>query len=127
LALSRDRRTIVTGDGLPQFPIETNQPRSIRSFDIYTGKELGHIPDQDSDVRALCFSPDEKQLIAGYQNTSLLVWDTALVLPSKQKPAVDMPVQELESLWQSLVEKNPAKAYPAMAKLMEGSEETVDF
>ncbi|MBI3411944.1 MAG: sigma-70 family RNA polymerase sigma factor [Planctomycetes bacterium] len=124
LAVAADGRTIASADG----SFEGNdKPRAIKFFDIYSGQELGQVPNQDSDIRALSFTPDGKRLVAGYRNTSNLVWDLQGVLAKPMKPATSPSRQELEMLWQELGQSEAANAYAAIATLIKGANGAASF
>jgi len=49
----------------------------IGLWDAATGKEAGTVEGVTEPARALTFSPDGKRLIAGMQDTTVLVWELA--------------------------------------------------
>jgi WD40 repeat protein len=74
LAFSNKRRLLASGDA----------DGKIKLWQLPGGTGVGHLDAHDGAVTYLDFSPDGRWLVAGYTDTSLLVWDLAKILPAKK-------------------------------------------
>jgi WD40 repeat protein len=125
VAFAPGGRILASADGGSQFG-DARRPRTIRFWDVASGKELARIGGHDSDVLALAFSPDGKRLVAGLGNGTALVWDT----PAAAKPPAvgrKLGPRELAALWGDLVSSDAAVAHDAVHILSAAPEQTVPF
>jgi WD40 repeat protein len=60
-----------TGKGL----LSASRDRTIRVWDVGTGKELRRLLGHRGEVTALPFSPDGRVLASGSGNATALIWD----------------------------------------------------
>lgn len=119
IAFSPDGRLLASAD-LPD--------RTICIWDVFTGKELAKFTGHRGRVYCVAFSPDGKTVASGSADTTILLWDVSK-LQSQQPPAIPknrLP-QELAALWTEMEEKDAAKAYQAIWKMLAAGEETVAF
>src|SRR5262249_47753413 len=59
--------------------------RSVRVWDVDSGKEVGRFKGHDGRVETVGFSPDGKTVVTGSSDTTLLLWDAATL--RKDQPA----------------------------------------
>ncbi len=108
-AFSPDGRTLATaGEGLVQL------------WDIATGKELLAYRGQDVQVSlgAVAFSPDGTKLVAGYWDSTAIVWDlTPGIRRARMAPKTLTP-GDLQRLWTNLAGQDPAEAHVAVWDLV---------
>lgn len=102
LALSPDSRLLaaVTQDG------------RLRFWDVAGGKEVASRPSPHGLVTCVAFAPDGKTVAVGYTDTTVVLWE----VPGLPKPA-PLAADDPDRLWADLASDDPAKAYPAAAKL----------
>jgi WD40 repeat protein len=56
---------------------EGTQPRTIRLWELATGKEIRCLPTLQDDLTSLAFSPDGRMLVAGSHPNVICLWDVA--------------------------------------------------
>jgi WD40 repeat protein len=94
----------------------------IDVYDVLTGELLSGSHDRPllkgHRGAALCvaWSPDGKTIASGGDDTTILVWDAADLLP--KAPAADIGDKERDRLWGDLQAKDPAEAYKALLGLL---------
>jgi WD40 repeat protein len=118
-------RILATADGGYQKRGRDEAARTIRFWDVATGKELGRFSGYSGDVTALAFTPDGKRLVAGLSNGTALVWETPAA-----KPAVagrKLGPKELAALWGDLAGTDATVAHDAIRILAAAPEQTVPF
>jgi WD40 repeat protein len=118
VAFAPDGRTLATaGKGVLQL------------WDVATGKELLAYRGQEANVflGALAFSPDGTKLIAGYLDSTALVWDLMAGRRRAGVPQKDLDRVDLDRLWSDLSSADAAKAHAALWALTAGRERTVAF
>ena len=96
-------------------------------WDLATGKEIGRLTGHRGDVQALAFSPDGGSLATASADGTVLVWDAAPFLPTRQGPEAPPGKKELEALWTTLEKEDSGKAHAAIDKLAAAPEEMVPF
>ena len=67
VSFSPDGKTLATG----------SQDKTIKLWNIETGKELLTLKGHDDEVRSVSFSPDGKTLATGSRDTTIKLWDVA--------------------------------------------------
>jgi WD40 repeat protein len=121
LAWSQDGRLLVSGEQLNDSVVPTvNQ--TVRLWDSMTGQELARFGGFKWDVATVAFSPNEKQLFAGLNDGTILLWEVAA------QPAAASPGKEdLEALWKELALDEPSRAHKALWSLVGAPKESVPF
>jgi WD40 repeat protein len=69
----------------------------LRVWDLAAGRELWRRPDAARNVVSLAFAPDGRTLAAGYDDTTILIWN--LPAPQRGKP---IPEAERAAVWERL-------------------------
>jgi WD40 repeat protein len=117
VAFSADSRRLV---------VATNV--SVDVWDVLTGEELsardgkplltgGH----KGAILCAAISPDGKAIASGGDDTTILLWDAADLLP--KTPTADLGDTERDRLWGDLRSKDPAVAYQAILALLGSPDE----
>jgi len=125
VAWSVDGRLLASGDGRAYrtHPMVT---QTIRVWDTATGKEWACFGGFKTDVTALAFSKDCKQLSAGLRDGTILIFDTSK-LTSDSIPASSLDKKELESCWADLLGDDADKAHRAIGSLVAAPKQSVPF
>jgi RNA polymerase sigma factor (sigma-70 family) len=105
--------------------IHSKGDQTIQLWDSATGKELASFTGVKANVNALAFSPDGKNLTAGLQDGTILVFDISktTMLP----PEANLSGKEMESRWTDLIDDNAAKAHQAIGTLVTSPKQSVPF
>jgi RNA polymerase sigma factor (sigma-70 family) len=108
---------------------ENRQPivtQTVWLWDTATGEELASFSGFKSDVSALAFAPNGKNLVAGLGDGTILVFDISKV---RGKPAlvVRMDYNQFHAHWTDLGGENAAKAHQALWLLVGAPKESVPF
>jgi len=90
--------------------------RTVRVWDLLTGRELGEFKGHQGPVTALDFAPDGKTLATGSGDTTALVWDIT-ALTSRRKPPADPSAGELQAHSDALAGEDAGRAFDAVAAL----------
>jgi WD40 repeat protein len=124
VAFSPDGRLVVTAGGSPYHPYEVTEPRRIRFWDLFDGKEVAHFEGHTADVSSLAFSPDGACLVSGHRDSTVLVWDMKSLPPLPEHKANGV---DLASLWDALASAEPLKAHQAVWKLAAAPDKSLAF
>jgi RNA polymerase sigma factor (sigma-70 family) len=100
---------------------------SVRLWDGATGKQLCRLCGHRNAVVSVAFAPDGKALASASEDNTVLIWDTAGLLPSKPARANGASAKELESHWNDLANDDAARAYRAIWALAAAPESSVAF
>jgi hypothetical protein len=76
-----------------------------------------HFRGHDSNVRSLAFAPDGTKLASGLLNSSVLVWDAALLARLPAPAANDRSAEELDRCWADLASEDAARADESIGEL----------
>jgi len=98
---------------------------AIQLWDAVTGKELFRRTGSDSHVSALAFSHDEKFLVTGHQDSTILVWDLSTAKKPERLIGGQPSKDQLEAWWSDLAGADAAKAYRAIRCLAEVPQQAV--
>jgi RNA polymerase sigma factor (sigma-70 family) len=101
------------------------EAQNVYLWEVASGKEIRQFAGDAGGTGSLAFSADGTRLAAGNSNSTILVWDVTGRARDRQKPGKPLGPRELEALWSTLTEREPAKAYPALWKLVSAGPEAV--
>jgi WD40 repeat protein len=101
--------------------------KSVRLWDVATGKEIGQLKGHDGSVTALAFAADGKTLVSGSGDTTLLVWDATRLKASPRTRTAKLAAADLDALWGDLGNADAEKAYRGIQKLAEAPAQVVPF
>jgi WD40 repeat protein len=113
VSISPDGRTLASGGA----------DRTIRLWDMATGKELGHFTGHEGGVLDVTFAPNSRTVISGSADTTAMVWDGARFI-EKERPTVQLESTQVEDLWKDLM-ADPEKAYKAIGTLSTAPKQAV--
>jgi WD40 repeat protein len=106
IAIAPDGRTLAMG----------STDRSVRLWDLRTGKALGQFKGHNGPVLAVAFAPDSRTVLSGSADTTALVWDGNRLIHDYPTPVVELDAGQVEALWQDLA-ADPVKAFRALGTL----------
>jgi WD40 repeat protein len=95
--------------------------RTLKVFDLYSGRPVRECQTEGSAFGEFAFSPDSKLLALSCSDTTVVVWPTT---PSEAKSV--KPLDE-KNLIQVLEQGNAAEAYEAIGRMIADSERTIPF
>ncbi|HSQ55874.1 MAG TPA: hypothetical protein VLM40_09010, partial [Gemmata sp.] len=129
LAFAPGGRVLASADGGDNFNTPLLGKRSIRFWDMRTGKELTRIEGHESDITSLAFSPDGKKFVCGLHAGTALIWETPPVAltPPEAKTGRKLGPRELAALWEDLTRADPQVPYEAIQILAASPERSVPF
>ena len=84
--------------------------------DAATGQEFGRLNGHRGKMTAAMMLADNRRVLSGSEDTTLLVWDAAKFLRRKLQPQVLQP-KEIEALWGDLCGQDAVKAHRAIGTL----------
>jgi dipeptidyl aminopeptidase/acylaminoacyl peptidase len=120
LAFSGDNRLLASGHGGYPPPAEDGKTdpgsANVILWETLTARVLYHLPGYPLTVYSLAFSPNGKLLAAGNSDSTVLLWDVALLYrptAATAKPDID----QLPKLWQALGDADPPAAHHAIEKM----------
>jgi hypothetical protein len=109
LALSADGFLLATGSiGLTNTPEDHDY--ALHVWEVLTGGEILRLHPGSTTVTALAFAPDGRTLTSGMANGTALVWDLVPRPTTAKQPSE----KELTNLWNTLGERDAARAYQAL-------------
>ena len=100
--------------------------QSVRLWDAATGKELAAFGGIKTNVTALTFSPDGKNVVAGLSDGTMLVYEVERVDP-KRSMSPKLDAERLKTLWISLIDGDASKAHEAVGALILAPNHSVPF
>jgi WD40 repeat protein len=124
LAFSPDGKFLATACGLYYWP---EYDRTIRIWDVTTGKLLEGLSGHGGLVNALLFSPDGRRLFSGSDDGTILVWDTRWPHPRPRRMREDLTAKQLHSAWADLAGADGALAFRSLSDLASVPRRAVPF
>jgi RNA polymerase sigma factor (sigma-70 family) len=124
LAISPDGRFLACGyAGIWPAFYGREYDRTIRVWEIASGKEVVHFDVSSlNPVASVAFAPDDRSLITGMHDATVLVWS---LVPPRARAGHD--ARSLEALWASLAGDDVSAAYAAVWALAASPEGAVPF
>jgi len=98
---------------------------TIRLWDLDNGMELRKLTGHRGPANSLVFTPDGRVLISTGLDTTVLFWDVAALTHRVRAQSARLSEAECEIQWQDLAASDAAKAYQAIARLSEASDQAV--
>ena len=126
LAWSADGRVVASGD-TSDYSRDRLAAPCVRLWDVTAGMELARFSDFKSDVVALSFSPDGNYLVAGFQDSTMLVWNVAATVRSSRPMPKELTHKDLEARWADLAADDARKAHDAIWTFVASPRQTVPF
>jgi RNA polymerase sigma factor (sigma-70 family) len=102
VAFSADGRLAASGDRYHAYPGEDRGPRTVRLWDVASGKEVGRFTGHGADVAALAFSPDGAHLAGALTDATILVWAVPASARAPRGAPRPLGPGEPEKLWADL-------------------------
>jgi hypothetical protein len=102
------------------------QDRTVRIWDVVSGKEIGKLKGHEGPVTALGMAANGKTLVTGSSDTTLLVWDVT-GYRAAARPATQLQAQEIERVWDELAAPDAVKAFDGMQRLLADPRQAVAF
>src|SRR5262249_5788361 len=80
VAFSRDGKYALTAEVQGQ----GEAPQiAMHLWEVSTGRELRRYPKHPSEIRSIAFTPDGSSVLSGYDDGTILVWETGIQAPKK--------------------------------------------
>ena len=114
LSFANDGRTLAAASG----------DKSVRLFELPTGKEIGAFTGHVGAVTAVAFAPDSKTVVTGSADTTAVVWAGDRYIKAPTVESVQLEQKQLDSLWQELAGE-PNSAYKARIQLATAPKQTL--
>jgi hypothetical protein len=129
VAFTPNGRVLATADGSPESGYSGGHgPRTIRFWDVATGRELAKLGGHTSDVTSLALSKDGTRLVTGLNNGTALVWETPAAARALSAPAGrKLGERELTALWAALAGDDTRAAQEAVRTLAASPDQSVPF
>jgi WD40 repeat protein len=102
------------------------QTNTIEIFEVASGSKRGELQGHIAPVVDLCFSPDGRQLATSSLDTTILLWDMLRPLDPVGLPPT-LSAGQLAECWESLQNRDAAKADTAIWRLVRGSQDALPF
>jgi WD40 repeat protein len=117
-AISPDGRMLACGSG---------QVGSISLYGLTTGKEIARFQGHTGRLTRLAFSPDSKRLASASWDTTVLIWELAVIAERARPALVTLTDTELDNLWQELADADASRAYRARTRLFAAADQAVPY
>jgi hypothetical protein len=101
--------------------------RTIRFWEVATGKERLQLRGHGSWIGSVAFAPDGRRLVSASHDTTGLVWDVTGHLRGGRLEDLKLTPAELETRWADLAGDDAVKAYRAAWDLAAAARQSVPF
>jgi WD40 repeat protein len=122
LAFSASGRLVAVGGAMMRTPVT----ELIQVFEVATGAEVNRFTTEReiaiNSLECLAFSPDGRDLAAGYNDCTILIWDLA-----GREKAEAVSRRQMDSLWADLASPNAQEAFRAVWRLQGSPAQAVAF
>jgi WD40 repeat protein len=96
----------------------------IHLFDAFTGKRIGKLEGHRGHIHSLCFSPDDRCVVSGSEDGTVLIWDHHKAL-AQEPVASPLSAERIEQLWLDLRSTDAGHGYRAIGMLIRCPEEAI--
>lgn len=116
LAFSPDGRVLASGStGLTN--VDKTFDYDLHLWDLLTEREIRALRPGGTTVDTLAFSSDGREILAGMDNGTGLVWSVTDPEGNRRKPKSEMGKEAIQRLWADLGGADTSKAYEAIGAL----------
>jgi len=126
LAFSPDGRVLATsstGGVNSEKPFDSD----LHLWDLMTEREIRRLRPGRATVSALAFSPDGREILAGMDNGTGLIWSVTSSTQNGRQPKEQMEEKALKGLWADLGGEDTARAYEAIGSLASAPKVALPF
>lgn len=114
LAVAPDGRTLIS-----------THFRSVRFWDLLTGKERRRLTGHHGPLASLALSRDGRVLATSSFDTTVLLWDLPALLVRERPPPLQLSRKELQASWSALAERDSAVGYKHLHRLTMAGDQAV--
>jgi hypothetical protein len=101
---------------------------ALHLWDVTAGNEIGLLKGHAGRVESVAFAANGKTLASGAADTTILLWDSVPTLKELAKPTiVELPTEEIETVWRDLAGEDAGKAVRGVQKLSAAPKQAVPF
>ena len=124
MVFSPDGRILAT---VGRYARARNRNRSVRLWEVTSGKELVHLRVEGESITTFAFSRDGQLMASGLRKRrTALIWSLPELL-GVRRPEKDLDQGELERQWKKLEGEDSVEAWRSIWTLSSGGDKTVDF
>jgi WD40 repeat protein len=126
LAFSPDGRVLATGS-IGFTNVRESCDYNIHLWDLLTEREIRKLLPGSPTAQALAFSPDGRELLAGMDNGTGLIWSVTDPAENGRKPKGHMAEEDLKRLWTDLGGEDTSRVYEAIGALVTAPQIALPF